>query len=592
MSKTFELQEQLKTLPLSNLNDASENFLDWVEPLISKEQFQTTKANLETFSSNEGLILEKKLEEWSKKNEGNWLAPLWKNMYLDIREPVAIDVNYFVKLITDELKLKYSSCQIAGVIISKLMDIYESILDESFEPEKIKNTPLCMSAYKEMFKATKIPKQNRDEYIVKEKTKNSHIIVMYKNHMFKLALNDENAKRYSSKIITNTLENLLTSQIKENDTSVGIITTAYRDEAAVLLEQIVEIEENSENFETLKDALFIVCMDENSKSLYEFAMSLIASNENNRYFDKNLQLIFNQNGDFGFNLEHTGSDAGSWINVINMVYEDITNTSIMASHIENNSKEIIEVKKLDWEISIELKKQLDDLRAKHIKKTKDLHQEILYFKDFGSNEIKEMGYSPDAFLQLALQLAQYRKFGTLKSTYEAVTTRIYLNGRTECSRPISMELLEFVKAFDNEDSNKSTLKDLMSDACKKQSRRIKDCLRSNGVERYFFAMKNMYTLFGEELGLKEMPEFFNDVGYNKLTYSYISTSRIESKYFDLGGFGPVVPDGFGFWYNLIDDRIDMNLISRKSVNGDNIKSFSDAIVKAINDLAKFAENKG
>jgi len=101
-------------------------------------------------------------------------------------------------------------------------------------------------------------------------------------------------------------------------------------------------------------------------------------------------------------------------------------------------------------------------------------------------------------------------------------------------------------------------------------------------------MRNMYTLFGEELNIKEMPEFFNDFGYKELTYNFISTSRIESKYFDLGGFGPVVEDGYGFWYNLLDERIDMNLITRKSVNSENMKTFSNAIIKALRDLAEFS----
>jgi hypothetical protein len=128
----------------------------------------------------------------------------------------------------------------------------------------------------------------------------------------------------------------------------------------------------------------------------------------------------------------------------------------------------------------------------------------------------------------------------------------------------------------------------MSNSCAKHSKRIKDCLGSNGVERYFFAMKNMYTLFQDELDLEKMPEFFNDEGYKELTYSFISTSRIESKYFDLGGFGPVVPDGYGFWYNLLENQIDMNLITRKSENIEYVKSFRDSIEKSLNDLIELA----
>ena len=213
MSKTFEFQEQLKTLPLSNLNEASMNFLDWLEPLVTQDQFKITKKNLENFKIKDGPILEKRLIEWSRQNEGNWLAPLWKDMYLDIRDPLVIDVNYFIKLITYHLKVKYTSPDIAGVIINKLMDIYESIELETFEVEKTRDTPMCMSQYKQMFKATRIPKENRDEYIVKAKTKNNHIIIMFKNHMIKVNLNDESGQRHSCKMIINTLNNILNSNL-------------------------------------------------------------------------------------------------------------------------------------------------------------------------------------------------------------------------------------------------------------------------------------------------------------------------------------------------------------------------------------------
>lgn len=586
MPKTFEYQEQLKPLPMTNLNDARENFLQWIEPLISNNELNNTKDTLENFLKNEGPILHKRLEKYSKENDENWLAPLWRDMYLQIREPVAIDVNYFVKIITSHLKSEYKSTNIAGVIISKLMDIYESICNETFEPETIRGTPICMAAYKEMFKATKIPKNTCDEYIVKDKTLSSHIVVMYKNHMFKLNLTDEKGKRYPYNTIVNTLDELMNNKDLElNNTSMGLITTANRDEAAIILEEIISEETNNKNFDVLQDALFMVCIDEDSKTLNDFAMSLIGSNENNRYFDKNLQLIFNKNGDFGFNLEHTGADAGPWINIINIINAELNNID---KYIEDNSTQAIEVEQLSWDLNESIKSQLNKIKEEHTNKLEDIHQEIIYFKDFGSKTIKSWKISPDAFLHLALQLAQYRTFNKLRSTYEATATRAYLKGRTECSRPITMDVLKFVENFDNKNSNTDELKVLMSNAGLAHTKRIKDCLGSNGIERYFFALKNMYIQFSDELNLKQMPEFFNDEGYNQLTYSFLSTSRIESKHFDLGGFGPVVPNGYGFWYNLLENQIDMNLITRKSVNGDYVESFRNALEQSLRDLAQLA----
>jgi len=583
MSKTFEFQRQLNSLPMPNLNESGMIFLDWVEPLVTTEQLNTTKNTLKKFMLEDGFILHKKLEEWSNQNEGNWLNSLWQDMYLDIRDPLVINVNYFVKLVTDHLKTKYTSSDVAGVIINKLMDIYEDITLENFEPEKVRDNPLCMTQYKKMFKATRIPKLNRDDYIVKSKTKSNHIIVMFKSHMFKVNLSDASGTRYSCKMIINTLNNLMDFELEANDTSMGIITTAPRDQAAVLLKDIISFDRNSENFDILQDALFVVCIDENTKTLYEFAMSLFGTNENNRYFDKSLQLILNKNGDFGFNFEHTAVDASSWINIISNINAEL---SYIDKYIEDISTEIIRIEQLHWHLPTRLKSQLNQLRIEHNAKLKDIHLEIIHFENFGGSKIKSLKYSPDAFLHLALQLAQYRTFNKLRSTYEAVSTRGYLNGRTECNRPISMDVLNFVRAFDKHETDITTLKQLMSTACQKHNSRIIECQGSKGIERYFFAMKSMYHMFSDELNLKELPEFFNDEGYKQLIYSFISTSRIESKYFEICGFGPVVSDGYGFWYNLLENKIGMSLTTSKGANVDYVKSFADSIVKSLNDLAK------
>lgn len=238
----------------------------------------------------------------------------------------------------------------------------------------------------------------------------------------------------------------------------------------------------------------------------------------------------------------------------------------------------------------QIKEKLSKIKQKHQAKTADLDMQIIYNENLGTNKIKALKYSPDAFLHLALQLAQYRTFGTLRSTYEAVSTRAYLFGRTECNRPISNEVLEFVKAFDEKTSHKEYLKQLMTNACNKHTNRIKDCLYSNGVERYFFALFKMYELYKNELNLENTPEFFESDAYKKLTYSFISTSRIESKYFDLGGFGPVVSDGFAFWYNLLENQIDMNLLTYRSVNEKHINTFKKQIIKAFEDLERLASS--
>lgn len=41
------------------------------------------------------------------------------------------------------------------------------------------------------------------------------------------------------------------------------------------------------------------------------------------------------------------------------------------------------------------------------------------------------------------------------------------------------------------------------------------------------------------------PELFNDPAYSQINHSILSTSSLTSDYVWLGGFGPVVKDGYG-----------------------------------------------
>jgi len=57
--------------------------------------------------------------------------------------------------------------------------------------------------------------------------------------------------------------------------------------------------------------------------------------------------------------------------------------------------------------------------------------------------------SPDAYIQMALQLAYYRDAGKFNLTYEASMTRLFREGRTETVRPCTIESSKWVKAMED-----------------------------------------------------------------------------------------------------------------------------------------------
>lgn len=61
--------------------------------------------------------------------------------------------------------------------------------------------------------------------------------------------------------------------------------------------------------------------------------------------------------------------------------------------------------------------------------------------------MKQCRLSPDAYIQLVLQLSYYRDAGRFCLTYEASMTRLFREGRTETVRPCTIESSAWVKSM-------------------------------------------------------------------------------------------------------------------------------------------------
>lgn len=104
------------------------------------------------------------------------------------------------------------------------------------------------------------------------------------------------------------------------------------------------------------------------------------------------------------------------------------------------------------------------INASHLDAQKllnDLHLRIYVHDNYGKGFMKTCHLSPDAYIQMALQLAYYRDAGHFSLTYEASMTRLFREGRTETVRPCTIESAAWVKAMEN--SDKSTVKLIQCD---------------------------------------------------------------------------------------------------------------------------------
>ena len=185
----------------------------------------------------------------------------------------------------------------------------------------------------------------------------------------------------------------------------------------------------------------------------------------NRFHDKTFTLIVDPSTRAGASGEHSPVDAlvPSIIAEYGLT-EGVDVTSFAAHHAGALDHGEPSWERLDWVGDEKAWRECNEAadRAKAI--IDDSDDSVLYFKRFGANWIKNFGrhclfyflnltvswlpgsyqMSPDAFIQMAMQLAWYKAFGEFTATYETVLTRMFKHGRTETLRTFSRESWRWV----------------------------------------------------------------------------------------------------------------------------------------------------
>lgn len=172
------------------------------------------------------------------------------------------------------------------------------------------------------------------------------------------------------------------------------------------------------------------------------------------------------------------------------------------------------------------------------------------FQGYGSTFMKKAGFSPDAFVQLAMQIATYRLWGEQGGTYEATQVRPFLHGRTETTRSVSSLSFAVCEAFgptpamDEHDADARKLKiELLRAAAKAHGKYIGEAAQGGGVDRHFFGL----SMLAEGCPL---PDLYSDPVFIRSKRWRVSTSHLTHPKFDGWGYGPVVSDGVGLAYSI------------------------------------------
>ncbi|CAF1211889.1 unnamed protein product [Adineta ricciae] len=621
---TDHFQYSLPRLPIPKLELTCERYLSAVKPILNDDNkaFEQTRQYVDDFRSGDGKRLDDQLR---KKNTANrntsYISKPWFEMYLKSRLPVILNFNFFLVFAEDKQHLK-PAARLTNYIISSVR-FMNSLRANTLDPEvyhlnpKKSNTdqfrkilryvpkrisfygavlqkayPLDMSQYNRLFNSTRIPKIDCD--VLETNAQDvRHIIVIKRGHYYKVNILDKNGQLLPAEQIAAMMKYLCEDlNEEENKHPLGYFTADKRDRWGKIREQVETLSQhNKQVFKEIDSSIMVICLDEDDLSKLDKNLTkeqratyisgkYLCYNASNRWYDKSFNMIMLSDGTLGLHCEHSWGDGVALLRFCNDIDQDAN------KHLKINSSNYQSIQSSTQDQINKLEFQLDDTLKHEVQTSKQNYDDfvsklniITYQREvLGKNLLKKSALSPDAIMQIGIQMAYYKMRQRFVSTYEACSTAVYKHGRTETIRPVTDETKAFIEAL-TKSSDKQLLKDLLKKASEKHQQLIKEAATGQGFDRHLFALKYLQQTENQE---PKLHPIYTDKSYQLMNHTILSTSTVASKHIEAGGFGPVVNDGFGIGYLIDDEQCGLLVTSymQKELN-----EYMQAAMESYKDLA-------
>ncbi|KAF8941640.1 acyltransferase ChoActase/COT/CPT [Dissophora ornata] len=597
--KSFQNQYKLPRLPIPSLAETAARYKRSLVPILSETDLSRAEKAVDEFVKPGGLgeTLQARLHEMDKVENHSWLETIWLNKgYLEWREPSMINVNWWAQF-KDSPTFNLDQAPQRGVIsdvqiqraanyASSLLNFNDHVNNQTLPPEYQRTTPLCMNQYKNQFEAYRVAELPRDRIVTTWPSNANYVAVMMRDQIFKVPVEGPNRERVSVKAIEQQLKHVVEAvnnmPAEEKQPAVGVLTSENRDTWAKARQTMLGLSPlNHASFDLINHALFVICLDDYSSDR-DIDVShhniFHAGDAHNRWFDKSMQFIFESNGRAGINGEHTPADAV----IPGRILDEIVRNEKHAEPHNPSSVQLQPVEHVKFVINDEVKETIKQAEVNAKKMIDNVDSCLIHFNEYGSNWLKSVKCSPDAYVQMVLQLAYYRHYGTWTPTYESASTRMFLGGRTETVRSCSVDSVAFVKGFGSKNADTTEKQRLLQKAIQTHLEYMMAASAGKGVDRHLLGLRSMMQTTEEQ----KRASIFQDPSYIQSMYFRLSSSNMSPGDNFWGGFGPGVPEGYGINYAIGKENIKFSISSLKNCKETNSREFRETILSALRDMKK------
>ncbi|XP_072029774.1 LOW QUALITY PROTEIN: carnitine O-acetyltransferase-like [Amphiura filiformis] len=238
------------------------------------------------------------------------------------------------------------------------------------------------------------------------------------------------------------------------DIPVGLLTTENKDTWGRVYNKMKTYSENQKTFDAISSAIFLLCLDSTSNTngaTHPAQNALLGGgsvyNSGNRWFNKTIQMFIGSDGKVGLYHDHTLADGSTRGRMLTHAFTYAKNhCSFDASteHLGDSSKPT----KLTFQIDSKSHAAIEAASSGIDKYCQDAQFSFLQFENCGKDFLKACGVSPDGFIQMAMQLTNFRLFGRSMPSRESTSLRKFRHGRIDFIHVVSEASNRFVGTMD------------------------------------------------------------------------------------------------------------------------------------------------
>lgn len=600
----FSYQSTLPKLPLPSLDDTMQRYLKSVRPLLDDVNYHRMEALAAEFRKGIAVKLQRYLllKSWWATN---YVSDWWEEyVYLRGRSPIMVNSNFYA---IDAILVKLSSNQAAraaNLVYASLL-FRRGIDSQQMSPIMVQGiVPLCSRQYERQFNTTRVPGVETDRLVHYQDSQ--HVAVYHRGRFFKLMVYHKHRllqpcdlQRQIQRILDHE------GEPQRGEAHLGALTAGERTRWAHLRETHFRKGLNRISLDAIEKAAFVLVLDEDEyrydpsdpNELNRYARALLHGRGYDRWFDKSFNLIVGRNGRVGFNAEHSWADAP----IMGHFWEFVLAQDFFILKYDENgntrghsSAELPEPVRLRWDLSDSLIERVEEsvVAAQALLDDVDLY--LLTHPAYGKGFMKKCRCSPDAYLQMALQLAYYRDAGRFSLTYEASMTRLFREGRTETVRPVTCDSRSWVLSMQDPNATVQEKRQKLGIACRQHQKGYQDAMCGKGIDRHLFC------LYVVSKYLEVDSPFLREVLSEPWRLSTSQTPHNQTSLLDLskfpdfisagGGFGPVADDGYGVSYLIAgEDHLFFHVSSKRSSPETDSVRFAHHIEQSLKDMRALFE---